>query len=150
MCKSPQPFGPTHKNIKKKKSQKSSSYKSRYKQNPHGPTRGRQERRTSSRSSYCSMSFFSLSASSMFSCRSLPLWELCCSICISMSFRVSWKCCMASLRCSSYSRERWPFSSCGGRGRSGGLIIHSQRRRSIPCLPGMAGGTSKEGMAGVR
>lgn len=67
---------------------------------------------TSSLSSYCSMSFLSLSASSMFSCLSLVLWALCCSICISISLKVIWKCSMASFLCSSYSLDRWAFSSC--------------------------------------
>lgn len=66
---------------------------------------------TSSRSSYCSMSFLSFSASSMFSCLSLVLWVLCCSICISISLRVIWKWSVASLRLSSYSLNRWAFSS---------------------------------------
>lgn len=67
---------------------------------------------TSSRSSYCSMSFWSFSASSMFSCRSLLLCELCCSIWASISLSVIWKCSVASLRRSSYSLNLWAFSSC--------------------------------------
>lgn len=67
---------------------------------------------TSSLSSYCSMSFLSFSASSMFSCRSFTLWELCCSICTSISFKVIWKWSMASFLCSSYSLHRCAFSSC--------------------------------------
>lgn len=66
---------------------------------------------TSSRNSYCSMILLSLAASSMFSCRSLRLCSRCCSSWFSISFSVTWKCSMASFRCSSYSRELRVFSS---------------------------------------
>lgn len=72
---------------------------------------GCEGRLTSSRSSYCSISFLSLSASSMFSWRSLELRSLCCSICSWMSLSVTWKCEVTSLRFSSSSRARCTPSS---------------------------------------
>ena len=67
---------------------------------------------TSSRSSYCSMSFLSRSASSMFSWRSFEFLSLCCSIWSWMSFSVTWKWDVTSFRFSSSSRARWTPSSC--------------------------------------
>ena len=66
---------------------------------------------TSSRSAYCSMSFFSFSPSSMFSWRSLALCMSCCSSWAWISFKVIWKCAVASFRLSSSSLACCIFSS---------------------------------------
>ena len=66
---------------------------------------------TSSHSTYCSMSFFSFSPSSMFSWRSLALCMSCCSSCAWISFKVIWKCVVASFHLSSSSRACCIFSS---------------------------------------
>lgn len=101
---------------------------------------------TSSRSSYCSMSFLSRSASSMFSWRSLEFLSLCCSIWSWMSFSVTWKWEVTSFLFSSSSRARWTPSSCTSRaetagprqalrGQAGERTCPRRAARSPPSLP---------------